>query len=134
MGEDYEEWDNIVHPLSSIIRGANISGRLTHVVDPAHVGADPGEDRGLLVVVAAHAGAEAHHTMHVPGAVSVLAVQGTARVALKRERERRAARALRVIEVRRRVTHVAAGQLSVSSGTDHAAGDQAAPPVVPAAG
>lgn len=32
------------------------------------------------------------------------------------------------------MTHVAAGQLAVSSGTDHAGGDQAAPPVVPAAG
>lgn len=32
------------------------------------------------------------------------------------------------------MTHVAAGQLAVSSGTDHAVGDQAAPPVVSAAG
>lgn len=34
----------------------------------------------------------------------------------------------------KRGTHVAAGQLAVSSGADHAGGDQAAPPVVPAAG
>lgn len=27
----------------------------THVVDPANVGGDPGEDRGLLGVVATHA-------------------------------------------------------------------------------
>lgn len=31
-------------------------------------------------------------------------------------------------------THVAASQLSVSSGTDHAGGDQAAPPVALGAG
>lgn len=39
-----------------------------------------------------------------------------------------------VCEVQRKVTDVAAGQLAVSSGTDHAGGDQAAPPVVSAAG
>ena len=33
-------------------------------------------------VVAAHAGAEADHSVHVPGAVGVLAVQGAARVSL----------------------------------------------------
>lgn len=55
----------------------------TYVVDPAHVGADPGEDRGLLGVVAAHAGAEAHHTMDLPGAIVALAVQGTTGVSLK---------------------------------------------------
>lgn len=25
----------------------------TYIVDPAHIGADPGEDRGLLIVIAA---------------------------------------------------------------------------------
>lgn len=60
----------------------------TYVVDPADVGADPGEDGGLLIVVAAHAGAEAHHAVHVPGAVAVLAVQGTSRVSLRNKRER----------------------------------------------
>ena len=60
----------------------------THVVDPADVGADPGEDGGLLGVVAAHAGAKAHHTVDVPGAIRVLAVQGTAGVSLKGNRDR----------------------------------------------
>lgn len=55
----------------------------THVVDPAAVSADPGEDRGLLGVVAAGAGAEADDTVDGPGAISVLAVQGTARVSLQ---------------------------------------------------
>lgn len=108
---------------------------MTYVVDPADVGADPGEDRGLLVVVAAHAGAKAHHAVHVPGAIGVLAVQGTARVSLKDKREKCANRALRAfVKYVSKATHVAAGQLAVSSGTDHAAGDQAAPPVVSAAG
>lgn len=61
----------------------------TYVVDPAHVGADPGEDGGLLGVVAAHAGAEAHHTMDLPGAIVALAVQGTTRVSLKWKRRDR---------------------------------------------
>lgn len=60
----------------------------THVVDPVDVGADPGEDRGLLVVVAAHAGAKAHHTVHIPGAIGVLAVQGTAGVSLDNDTHR----------------------------------------------
>lgn len=60
----------------------------TYIVDPADVGADPGEDRGLLIVVAAHAGAKAHHTVHVPGAISVLAVQGSSGVSLKNKREK----------------------------------------------
>lgn len=108
---------------------------MTYVVDPVDVAADPGEDRGLLVVVAAHAGAKAHHAVHVPGAIGVLAVQGTARVSLKKKREKCANGAPRMlVKYLRRATHVAAGQLAVSSGTDHAAGDQAAPPVVSAAG
>lgn len=32
------------------------------------------------------------------------------------------------------LTHIAAGQLAISSSTDHASGDQAAPPVIPGAG
>lgn len=44
-------------------------------------------------------------------------------------------RALRLfVKYIRKATHVAAGQLAISSSTDHAAGDQAAPPVVSAAG
>lgn len=78
--------------------------------------------------------------MHIPGAIGVLAVEGTARVSLKNKREREivhqaANRAPRMFgKYTREMTHVAAGQLAVSSGTDHAAGDQAAPPVVSAAG
>lgn len=55
----------------------------TYTVDPADVGADSGEDGGLLEVVATHTGAEADHTMDVPGAISVLAVQRTTRVSLR---------------------------------------------------
>ncbi|TNN76576.1 hypothetical protein EYF80_013226 [Liparis tanakae] len=54
---------------------------------PRDVGADPSEDRGLLGVVAAPAGAEAHHAVHVPGPIRVLTVQGTAGVALQRNTE-----------------------------------------------
>lgn len=113
-------------------------GFYTYIVDPVDVGADPGEDRGLLIVVTAHAGAKAHHTVHIPGAIRVLAVQGTSGVSLKNKREKCArgchSGSTYVCEVQRKVTHVAAGQLAVSSSTDHAAGDQAAPPVVFAAG
>lgn len=58
----------------------------THVVYPGNVGTDAGEDGGLLGVVAAHAGAEAHHTMNVPGAIRVLAVQGATGVSLQGNR------------------------------------------------
>lgn len=60
----------------------------TYVVDPVDVSADPGEDRGLLIVVAAHAGAKAHHTVHVPGAIRVLAVQRTSGVSLENKRDK----------------------------------------------
>lgn len=63
-------------------------GFYTYIVDPADVGADPGEGRGLLIVVATHAGAKAHHTVHFPGAIGVLAVQGSSGVSLKNKRER----------------------------------------------
>lgn len=59
----------------------------TYVVDPVDVGTDPGEDRGLLVVVAAHAGAKTNHAVHIPGAIGTLAVQGSARISLKSRRE-----------------------------------------------
>lgn len=61
---------------------------ITHVVDPGDVGTDPGEDGGLLGVVAAHAGAEAHHTVDVPGAIRVLTVQRTAGVSLSWHRDK----------------------------------------------
>lgn len=54
----------------------------TYLVDPGHVGADSGEHRGLLGVVATHTGAETDHTMDVPGAIRVLAVQGATRISL----------------------------------------------------
>lgn len=55
----------------------------THIVDPADVAADSGEDRGLLGVVAAQAGAEAHNSVDIPGAIRVATVQGATRVSLK---------------------------------------------------
>lgn len=54
----------------------------THVVDPGDVGADAGEDRGLLSVVAAHAGAKAHHAVDLPGTIRARTVQGAAGVSL----------------------------------------------------
>lgn len=41
------------------------------------------ENCGLLEDVAALTGTEAHHTVDVPGAVSILAIQGAARVSLR---------------------------------------------------
>lgn len=60
----------------------------TYIVDPGDVGADPGEHGGLLGVVAAHAGAKAHNTMDIPGAIRVLTVQGSARVSLEGNRDK----------------------------------------------
>lgn len=57
-------------------------GALAHRVDPVHVGADSGKDSGLLGVVAAEAGTEADDAVDLPASLTVLAVQGTARVAL----------------------------------------------------
>lgn len=54
-----------------------------HSVHPADVGADLCKDRGLLEDVAALTGTEAHHTVDIPGAVGILAIQGTARVSLR---------------------------------------------------
>lgn len=54
-------------------------------VDPFAVGADLGEDGGLLGVVATEPEAKAHNTMNLPGAVRVLAVQRATRVALSHE-------------------------------------------------
>lgn len=55
---------------------------LAYSVDPVHVGADLGEDSGLLGVVAAEAGTEADDAVDLPAPLTVLAVQGTARVPL----------------------------------------------------
>lgn len=66
---------------------SNVHVFFTHVVDPVDVGTDSGEDRGLLVVVAAHAGAKTNHAVHIPGAIGTLAVQGSARISLKSKRE-----------------------------------------------
>lgn len=55
---------------------------LAYSVDPVHVGADSSEDSGLLGVVAAEAGAEADDAVNLPASVTVLAVQGAARVPL----------------------------------------------------
>lgn len=56
---------------------------MTHIVHPAGVGTNSSEDGGFLGIVAAHAGAKAHHSVDIPGAVRVLTVQGTAGVSLK---------------------------------------------------
>lgn len=56
--------------------------KVPHCVHPVDVGADLCEDSGLLEDVAALTGAKAHHTMDVPGAVRVLAIQGATRVSL----------------------------------------------------
>lgn len=69
------------HPLEGRTDGRG-GGGLAYSVDPVHVGADPGEDGGLLVVVAAEAGAEADDAVDLPASVTVLAVQGAARVPL----------------------------------------------------
>lgn len=71
------------HSIAGISRSIAWICSFTHVVDPAAVGADPGEDGGLLGVVAAGAGAEADNTVDGPGAIRVLAVQGTTRVSLQ---------------------------------------------------
>ena len=55
---------------------------MTHAVDPVYVGADLGEDGGLLGDVAPLSRSEADHTVNRPGAIRVLAVQGAARVSL----------------------------------------------------
>jgi len=63
------------------VRSTVVSCR-TYGVDPVHVGADLGEDGGLLGVVTAESQTEAHDTVDLPGTFSVLAVQGSARVSL----------------------------------------------------
>lgn len=54
----------------------------TYSADPVDVGGDSGEDSGLFREVAAEAGAKADDTVNLPGTISILAVQGAARVAL----------------------------------------------------
>lgn len=55
---------------------------MTHRVDPVDVGADSGEDGGLLGVIAAEPRAKADDAMHLPGTGGVLAVQWATRVSL----------------------------------------------------
>lgn len=55
--------------------------------DPVDVGADLGEDGGLLGEIAAEPGAEADNAVNLPGTISVLAVQRAARVPLSHVRE-----------------------------------------------
>lgn len=59
-----------------------VSGSEAYRVDPVHVGADAGEDGGLLGEIAAEPGAKADDAVNLPDTSSVLAVQGAARVAL----------------------------------------------------
>lgn len=51
-------------------------------VDPVDVGADFGEDSGLLLQVAFEPGAEADDAVNLPGTSRVLTVQRAARVSL----------------------------------------------------
>lgn len=51
--------------------------RRTYGADPVDVGADPGEDSGLLREVAAKTRAKADNTVNFPGTTWVLAVQRT---------------------------------------------------------
>lgn len=55
-------------------------------MDPVDVVGDAGEDRGLVVVVAAQGGPEADHAVHLPLAVGLLAVQGSSGVSLGKAR------------------------------------------------
>lgn len=57
-----------------------------HCVDPVDVGADSGEDGGLLGKVAAETRAEADDAVNLPGTGRVLAVERTTRVSLRCER------------------------------------------------
>lgn len=57
-------------------------GSRAYRVDPVNVGADFGEDSGLLGEVAAEPGAKADNAMNLPGTTSVLTVQRSTRVAL----------------------------------------------------
>lgn len=57
-------------------------GERAYSVDPVHVGADSGEDGGLLGIVAAEAGAEADDAVNLPASIAALAVQGASRVPL----------------------------------------------------
>lgn len=58
----------------------------SYVIDPVNVVGDPGEDRGLVVVVAAEGGPEADDAVHLPLAVICLAVQWPAGVPLRKAR------------------------------------------------
>lgn len=61
---------------------ARRQGELAYTVDPVHVGADSGEDGGLLGEVAAEAGAKAYDAVNFPGSFAVQAVQRAARIPL----------------------------------------------------
>lgn len=59
-----------------------VRGSEAYRVDPVNVGADSGEDGGLLGEIAAEPRAKADDAMNLPGTSSVLAVQRASRVAL----------------------------------------------------
>lgn len=61
---------------------ANESENVAHCVHPADVGADLSEDGGLLEDIAALTRTKTHHTVNIPGAVHVLAVQRATGVSL----------------------------------------------------
>lgn len=61
--------------------------RAPYRVDPVYVGADLCEDRGLLGEVAAETRTKADNAMNLPRSISILTIQRTARVPLKRQKQ-----------------------------------------------
>lgn len=55
----------------------------SYIADPVDVGADLGEDSGLLGVIAAESRPKADDAVNLPGAISGLTVERTTRVSLK---------------------------------------------------
>lgn len=68
--------------MACVQKNTNRFIKYTHIVDPGDVARHTGEDRGLLGVVAAQAGAKTHNTVNIPGAVTSLAVQRATRITL----------------------------------------------------
>lgn len=68
------------------MRSDVVSGSGAYRADPVDVGADLGEDGGLLGEIAAETGTEADDAVDLPGTVGVLAVQRAAGVPLSHVR------------------------------------------------
>lgn len=83
----YKHTSNCVYSVSKCIEDCCIRYKCvrcwyTHVVDPGDVGGHTGENGRLLVIVAAHTGAKAYHTINYPGTIRSLTVQRATRVTL----------------------------------------------------